>query len=183
MEEWRNVVGYEGLYQISDTGKVRRVKAAKGTWSGRVLKPRTYDSGHQTVRLYGAEPSGKNDGRNKWKVKWIHRMVLEAFIGPAPDNDSQANHKNGNPTDNRVDNLEWVTQADNIRHAYKYLGLADKLPRGEAHHNTTLTKAQVIQMRKLHEAGHSQNSLARKFGITQASVWRIVHRITWSHVN
>ena len=96
-EEWRDVVGYEGIYEVSNMGNVRNKKTL------RVRKP--FISYHNYVRV----PLRKN---NKSKNFSIHRLVAEAFI-PNPENKETVNHINGDKTDNRVENLEWCTYEEN----------------------------------------------------------------------
>lgn len=101
MEEvWKDIKGYEGLYQISNLGRVKRVT------TGRILKGDKNKDGYLLVKLC------KNSiGSNKR----IHRLVAEAFI-PNPENKPQVNHIDENKINNRVDNLEWVTANENINH-------------------------------------------------------------------
>lgn len=100
--DWRTVVD-RPKYEISSTGYVKNKK------TGRILSPESYkDKSYLFVGLCG-------DGGRKMKL--IHRMVAEAFI-PNPDNKPEVNHKDGNKTNNRVDNLEWVTSSENVIHAY-----------------------------------------------------------------
>lgn len=89
-EEWRDVVGYEGYYQVSSEGRVRNAIY------GNILNPWKKNNGYLDVVLVGY-------GR---KHKMVHRLVAEAFI-PNPNNEPQINHKDENKTNNRVENLEW----------------------------------------------------------------------------
>ena len=103
MEEiWKDISGYEGLYQISNLGNVKSLNYSR-TGKERILKPGTDKDGYLLVTLY------KN--RNKRPFK-IHRLVAKAFI-PNPDNKSDVNHKDENKTNNCVDNLEWMTRMEN----------------------------------------------------------------------
>lgn len=112
-EEWRDVPGWEGLYQVSDQGRVRSldrvVRGAYGsTWlrRGVILKLHAEWSGHMTVKLQA-------DNRGKKNMK-VHQMVLSAFVGPLPEG-KVTRHLNGKPSDNRLANLEYGTYQQNLR--------------------------------------------------------------------
>lgn len=109
-EIWKDIVGYEGLYQVSDMGRVRSLdrKCWNGSgWfikKGRVLKPRFTKNGYCRVHL-------RVD--NKAVDRYIHRLVAEAFI-PNLDNKPYIDHINTIKTDNRVENLRWATPEENM---------------------------------------------------------------------
>lgn len=110
---WKDVIGYEGLYQVSDEGQVRsygkyiQVRPNCTIYrEGKILWPEVCKNGYLRVQLY------KDNSRNH---KLIHRLVAEAFI-PNPNNLETVNHKNENKQDNSIDNLEWMSAVDNIRY-------------------------------------------------------------------
>ncbi len=110
MENWKDVKGYEGLYQVSTLGNVRRVYYHKNT-ANVVLKPGKDVDGYMRCALC-------RDG--VCKTFKVHRLVATAFLGVSHKCD--VNHKNGKRDDNRVVNLEWVTHKENIRHSIRTLG-------------------------------------------------------------
>lgn len=108
-EIWKDIPGYEGIYQVSNTGKVRSLtrKVHNYMKPGRELTPHDNGRHYQYVSLYG---NGK-----KQKHAYIHILVATAFLGSS-DGRTQVNHKDFNKKNNCVDNLEWVTREQNIRH-------------------------------------------------------------------
>lgn len=117
-EQWEPIPGYEGTYEVSSQGRVLSLKRAvphphsrRMTLKARVLKTRSTDKGHRNVQLHH---NGAVD------VKYVHRLVLEAFVGPAPEGKPYALHRNGNPADNRLENLYWGSNADNMNDAVRH---------------------------------------------------------------
>lgn len=115
-EIWNDVVGYEGLYQVSNLGRVKScahiVSCKNGTRTqpSKILTPQTdkKKNFYFFVRLYK---------KGKFKLFFVHRLVATAFIAN-PNNYPQVNHINGNKRDNVVVNLEWCTAAQNVKHAF-----------------------------------------------------------------
>lgn len=109
MEQWKDVVGYEGLYEVSNLGRVRsldrkiKYKNSFKTVKGKYIQQRYEPYGHLMVRLC-------KDGKKK--QYYVHRLVAQAFL-PNPYNLPCINHKNEIPDDNRPENLEWCTVAYN----------------------------------------------------------------------
>lgn len=118
MEEiWKDIKGYEGLYQVSNLGRVKSLykeiikSNGRNFYSKEKLLKFTMRSGYYNINLTS------NKIRKSFEV---HRLVAQAFI-PNVNNLPQVNHKNGNKTDNKVENLEWVTRKGNMEHATKIL--------------------------------------------------------------
>lgn len=126
-EVWKPVTGYEGFYEVSSLGRVRsldRVAANGRKFKGKVLRTVTNHNGHIRVMLHKDRKS---------KYHWVHRLVLEAFVGPRPEN-YDACHNNGIPGDNRPENLRWGTRSanakDRVLHGNHYNYEKEKCPRG-----------------------------------------------------
>lgn len=108
MEEvWKDIKGYEGIYQVSNLGRIKSFKR-KSINEGLILKPHEIRLGYLQVTLYD---------KNKRKIFLVHRLVAMTFI-PNPQNKPEINHKDGNSSNNKVSNLEWCTHQENIQHAW-----------------------------------------------------------------
>ena len=105
MEQWRDVPGYNGKFQISNTGKIRNGK------TGLDRKPYVNENGYCIIGFYDKEKGFSVQHR-------VHRLVAEAFI-PNPEGKRTVNHIDGNKLNNRVENLEWATHQENLDHAHK----------------------------------------------------------------
>lgn len=145
MEQWRVIEGFE-KYQISSIGRVKSFQLGKE----QILKPVLVHNGYLHIAL--------SNGIEKKQV-CVHRLVAQAFI-PNPDNKPQVNHINGDKTDNRVENLEWVTASENRKHAYS-TGLQKC---GEGIYNAKLTNEQVLYIRN-NPDNLNVKRLAEKFGV------------------
>ena len=167
-EEWKQIAGYEGMYDVSNKGRVRSYhKFGNGRRDEpKPLKPHLNRYGYPEVTLC-------KETTHKQCV--IHRLVAGAFLGN-PDGLPQIDHINGIKTDNRVENLEYVTPRENTIRAAK-LGLK---PSGEKHGMHKLTRENVEEMRRLYESGYySQRELGKMFGVSHTVVGDIVRYKTW----
>lgn len=136
METWKTIPGFEGLYQISDKG---RLKSFKQYEAGKILSRKNSKGDYIRTVLCGKGVKSRSIS--------IHRLVAEAFI-PNPDNKPEVNHIDGNKQNNRVENLEWVTRAENAHHAIKF--------------NPNITKAMVRYNRFVRPKTIQQFSIAGK---------------------
>ena len=166
-ERWLPVVGYEGWYSVSDRGRVRRDLQRKGTTAGKILR-------HVGCNGYGTVVLSKEGITKRFTV---HLLVARAFLGQAPTG-KQVNHKNGIRNDSRLENLEYVTQQENILHGRRVLGHN----RGSSVHSAKADEAKVAEIRKARDRGASFPSLVRQFGLSAGAIFKIVHKQTWMHV-
>lgn len=154
-EIWKDIIGYEGLYQISNQGNV------KSSHSGAIVKQQVM-GGYKYVSLHKEK---------KLRTHRVHRLVAQAFI-PNPESKPQINHINGIKTDNRADNLEWCTQSENMKHAYENgLQIANTEKANEA--KRKLNDAQVAEIKRLLESGQSTRSIAKMFGVGKTLISNI----------
>lgn len=149
-ELWRDVQGYEGLYEVSNLGEVRSLPRA--TTSGKTLTPNNSGKGYLQVALY-------KNGKSKRLL--VHRLVAQAFV-PNPLNLSSVNHKDENKKNNRFDNLEWCTPQYNL--SYNGLHKRRGLPRYRAINQYTRCGAFVKRWRGAQDVedqlGFSHSSIA-----------------------
>ena len=159
----KDIPGFSGAYSIDRSGKVWS-KSRKGARIGKFLCPWVARD-HLLVRLY------KN---KKPHTRYVHRLVLEAFVGPCPKG-LECCHNDGNPANNHLDNLRWDTRTsnrgDDIKHGVR--------PHGEAHSNAKLAKLDVLWIRYLKKAGICIRMLAEVYGVTYKNIELIVKRKTW----
>lgn len=114
-EIWRNITGYEGYYQISNTGRVKSMERFVKSPSGGLLRLKERIRKPSNVRGYWGVGLCKDNIKHGFL---IHRLVALSFI-PNPDNKKEVNHKDGNKQNNHVSNLEWVTSSENSKHDYR----------------------------------------------------------------
>lgn len=105
-EVWKPVVGYEGLYDVSNLGRMRRSLNDSGGRAGKILSPKLSTKGYFRAELYS--------GSGRFKRPYIHRLVLEAFVEPCPPG-HQADHKDFDRVNNCLENLQWLPVDQNAR--------------------------------------------------------------------
>jgi hypothetical protein len=171
-EEWR-IVAHNAAYEVSNLGRVRRVKNGVSTWAGRVLSPGIGNHGYVRVQLIDFDRARQHS---------VHRLVAAAFLGAPPFPQSEVNHKNGIKTDNTPGNLEWVTTTRNARHAY-LSGLRLAPPRhnrdGEIYPRVHVTPELVARIRELRARGLKYREIEAETGVGKAAVGFICRGQTW----
>lgn len=166
-EIWKDVVGYEGRYVVSNTGKVKRADVDK------TMKFSVNKKGYLKVAL---------SARGALKSCAVHRVVAFAFL-ENPENKPEVNHINGVKMENNVENLEWCTRDGNIAHAIN-TGLRDyKSMTGEKSHLSKLTEKEVREIRLLRSGTKlTLLKIAKKYNVTKDAIYDIVHFRSWKHV-
>ena len=178
IEIWKPIYvnGYETNYMVSTLGRIVNTK------TNLILKPfknikhqkNKDDDWYLSVRLYFPNKIYKKGYDAK-----VHRLVATAFV-PNPDNKPFVNHIDGNKTNNNVNNLEWVTNAENVQHSFDN-GLQISI-KGEDHYKHILTESDVHYIcQKLCE-GYSETQLAREFGVSKNNIHCIKLKKTWKEI-
>jgi len=174
-EHWKEIPGWEGLYEVSDRGRIRSLrrevlmphgktqvwpgKVRKQCWNGRYW--------HVSITRQGVR-----------KTLLVHHAVAAAFIGPRPSG-RQVNHKDGNRVNNNAANLEYVTAAENTRHAYEN-GLS--LPTaGESHGCAKLSERQVLEIIAARGKERAKY-LAVEYGVSRGTISDIWRGRSWKHL-
>lgn len=173
MEIWKNVVGFEEYFEVSNKGRVWSKR------SNKILVQGKSKSGYPVI-------SSKIGGRNGKNIcKKVHRWVAEAFIDN-PENLPFVNHKDGVKTNNETSNLEWCTKKQNSIHA-KENGLLNALEalKGIDNKSSKLTEDEVIFIRENYiprDSVYGMTALARKFGVSYSCIIQICNKTTWKHI-
>ena len=155
--EWKPIKNYGGLYEVSIDGNIRRISGWYGNLGYRCPTGELKQScakGYMQVTLY------KNGEKTRYKV---HRLVANAFI-PNHKNYPQVNHIDGNKKNNRVENLEWVTQAQNMKHAHD-TGLVPKnTPKmRDARHTVGLLTQNILKINPRKEVVVRKNNIVMRY--------------------
>ena len=170
-EEWRPVVGYEGVYSVSNPGRVRRDVRRRNFFAGTLLRPSKTPTGYWEVRL-GLRGQARNH--------MVHALVAAAFIGPRPP-EKQVNHKDGDKLNATLSNLEYVTDAENKAHA-AMLGL---LPFGERHWHARLTEDAVRRIWEVSKRPFYgwRTAVAKELGVSDTAVRHVLYGNSWRRVS
>lgn len=169
MEVFVPIKGFEGYFEVSNYGKIRGVPR-KFCPNSRIMRTHVDAGGYVAVHL---------QKRQQKKTLKVHRILAIAFI-PNPNNYNTINHINGIKTDNSLPNLEWCTQADNMKHAYR-LGL-NRVVRGEETGSAILTEKQVVQIREIRKTGLTYLKIGEHFNVSGQVVGDICRGKIWKHV-
>lgn len=173
---YRDIPGWPG-YRVGDDGSVWsclgrggvRVRRLTSHW--RLMRPYTNEKGYQSVILISPEGSSR-------RLK-VHRLVLEAFVGPCPEGMECRHFPDNNRSNNRLENLSWATHQRNVDDRESH---GTNL-RGESAARSKLTEAQVREIRERYaEGGVSTRKLGTEYGVTGQMIHDIVARRCWKHI-
>lgn len=156
-EVWKPIIGFGGVYEVSNLGGVRNAK------TGRPMKAYMQPTGHSYIKSLG--------GRGG-KCAFVHRLVYEAFLGEIPTG-CVVRHKDGDATNNTVENLCIGTQKDNIHDIYSY---GKKCGPGK------LLADDVLEIRKRLSAGARSCDLAREFNVSPQTIYNIKSNKTFYYI-
>ena len=161
MEQWLDVVGFEGIYQVSNFGRIRSVKTGK-------IK-------EQTVQDNDNRPYLGLWKNNKQKICRPHKLVMEAFVGIRPQG-MECCHNDGNPQNNHLSNLRWDTSKNNH---------ADKVKHGTTNRGKQCGTAKLTleQVRAIRQDDRLQRIIAAEYGVRDNTISRIKSGKRWTHSN
>lgn len=163
---------YENLYLVSNKGNVMTLQNSASLKAGSLLSPAINRRGYRYVILHSNGCS---------KSRTVHSLVAEAFLGPRKEC-LQVNHIDGVKTNNNIENLEYVTQSENIRHAFR-LGLAKARPQHGSHNGyAKLTEEQVREMREARRQGERYKAIAERYGIHPCTAQKVCSGYRWGHL-
>jgi hypothetical protein len=160
----KNIVEHGDNYEVSNYGNIRNASTE------RIVKPFVKKNGYLQVDLY---LNGKR------KKSHVHRLVALAFI-PNPEGKLEVNHKNGDKTNNSVEELEWSTRVENVKHSFDSdLRNQD----GSNNPNATLNEEKVAKIRAMYKSGlYLQKELAKLFNVDRLTISNVVNFKSWKHV-
>lgn len=173
-EEWRPVVGREGLFEVSDQGRVRALPYEMRHWCGRAI-PKPGGIVSQSRHSGGYSVVSLRDNRKHY----VHKLVMAAFVGE-PEGRIDVNHINGDKSDNRLSNLEYCDRLHNVRHAIA-TGLQDNAGEGNG-----MNKYSADAIRRAHQmvrSGTSTAEAARVTGVSESVINQVFSGRLWKCLN
>lgn len=170
-EEWREIPGFDGYYEVSNLGQVRSWR--NGKW-GRasepaLMNPSPMNTGYLRVTL-------RHDGKDHYRL--VHHLVLEAFHGPQPEG-CQGAHLDGNRENAKASNLVWASPRENSTHKLAHGTYPGMTPSGP---DRRLTREEVIEIKVALASGEKQRMLAERYGVHVRTIARIAQGATWRNV-
>lgn len=171
-EEWRDIPGWEGIYQVSSLGRIKSLPRKRVVYvecPEQIIKPRIGSRGYPQATLKNA---------SKRQTVDIHSAVAKAFLGPRKDG-MQVAHQDGDRANAQLSNLRYATPAENCADKQRH----GTQPKGEGvWHRARLTHSAVLEIKTLLRQGDSRAQVARRFGVAYTTIANIASGQTWKHV-
>ena len=179
MTGWAPIPGWEGAFEVRADGvirsldrQVRNIRGFRMVY-GKIMPERINHNGYRTVSV---------SHRGKSSSISVHRALALAFI-PNQEGKAQVNHKDGNKLNCSLDNLEWTTPSENVRHAFSIGLRRTSFACGSDCYAAKLTETDVHNIRRCYQAGGvTMAKLATHYGVHTNTVWKVVNRIKWRHL-
>lgn len=171
--EWHAIPEWEGVYEITIDGRIRRVgrqDSIRRRAVPREMQPRVVSCNGRQVTLCTLGST---------KAEFVHRLVARTFIGPCPPG-LVVNHKDGDRGNNHRDNLEYVTTRENNVHAIRELGKPS--PKGSEQWMAKLTESDIPVMRSMKARGVQIKDIASHFHVAVTTAYSVFSGHTWKHV-
>jgi len=170
VEQWKDIIGFNGFYKVSNYGGIQSLKRG----FPRILKPYPVPAGYLYITLCAD---------NICKKYKVHRLVLETFVGPCPPG-MECRHLDGDPSNNRIDNLCWGTRSENMKDVVKHGTLSINWPNNCGQNNgmSKLNDKKVLEIDSLIMEGIPLEEIARRFKVNRSTVSLIKLRQTWRHL-
>lgn len=176
LEQWRAIPGYDGIYEVSNLGRVRSYRKICNVRGLRLDTPKLlglHPDGNGRIQVCLTTPGGRG------KPVSVPRCVMAAFVGPPANKTIQVDHVNGIHDDNRLANLEYVTPSVN---AYRAFAMGLKSHRGWKNPAAKLTVEGIRTIRQLAAEGWTQRAIAKHVGVGASTVYRVLRKEVWRDV-
>lgn len=172
IEVWFDHPDFGGLLQASNFGRIRTTSrwvyykdGRQRYYQSKIMNGRPVRYGHLSVTIkVGSRPNQRGIDR------YIHRLVLETFVGPCPKGKECRHFPDRNPANNRLDNIQWGTPSQNAEDKRIHGTILE----GEANPSAKLTKSDIEKIHQKYKRGHSQDAIAAQFGVTQGTIGNIL---------
>lgn len=155
---------FDKNYLVSNLGNIKSIR------SNKILKPIKRDR----YLIVNLSSKGKRQSFS------VHFLVVCAFLGDFRFDKLQINHVDGNRSNNKINNLEWISAKENVIHAHK-LGLC-KPSFGIKNGTAKLTESDILDIRRLKNKGYKVSWLSTTFSVSQSNIYRIINRELWKHI-
>ena len=173
-EIWKAVLGFEGYYVVSNRGNIKSfsktvsIGTNKRFIPGRTMKSHPSASGYQVIKL---------SKQHKPRLRFVHALVLEAFVGPCPPDKHCCRHLDGNKQNNHLSNLCWGTPKENSEDMIKH----GRYLKGSKQAHSKLTESDIPGIHQHYKNGLTCEQIGKIYGVTAANIKYVIQGNTWTH--